>query len=148
MERTLTVKTPRLIGQEIKVAGWVNTRRDHGGVIFVDLRDHTGLVQLVFNPDHDDIFHLAEGLRDEYCIAVTGTVRERGAGLENPHLATGQIELVASRLEILNRSDPIPVATRDEGQRSSEEMRLRYRYLDLRRPSMQRMNLTDRKSVV
>lgn len=139
MERTLTVKTPRLIGQEIKVAGWVNTRRDHGGVIFVDLRDHTGLVQVVFNPDHDDIFHLAEGLRDEYCIAVTGTVRERGAGLENPHLATGQIELVASRLEILNRSDPIPVATRDEGQRSSEEMRLRYRYLDLRRPSMQQM---------
>ena len=139
MERTLTVKTPRLVGQEIKVAGWVNTRRDHGGVIFVDLRDHTGLVQVVFNPDHDDIFHLAEGLRDEYCIAVTGTVRERGAGLENPHLATGQIELVASRLEILNRSDPIPVATRDEGQRSSEEMRLRYRYLDLRRPSMQRM---------
>lgn len=139
MERTLTVKTPRLIGQEIKVAGWVNTRRDHGGVIFVDLRDHTGLVQVVFNPNHDDIFHLAEGLRDEYCIAVTGTVRERGAGLENPHLATGQIELVASRLEILNRSDPIPVATRDEGQRSSEEMRLRYRYLDLRRPSMQQM---------
>ena len=139
MERTLTVKTPRLIGQEIKVAGWVNTRRDHGGVIFVDLRDHTGLVQVVFNPDHDDIFHLAEGLRDEYCIAVTGAVRERGAGLENPHLATGQIELVASQLEILNRSDPIPVATRDEGQRSSEEMRLRYRYLDLRRPSMQQM---------
>ena len=139
MERTLTVKTPRLTGQEIKVAGWVNTRRDHGGVIFVDLRDHTGLVQVVFNPDHDDIFHLAEGLRDEYCIAVTGTVRERGAGLENPHLATGQIELVASRLEILNRSDPISVATRDEGQRSSEEMRLRYRYLDLRRPSMQQM---------
>ena len=139
MERTLTVKTPRLIGQEIKVAGWVNTRRDHGGVIFVDLRDHTGLVQVVFNPDHDDIFHLAEGLRDEYCIAVTGKVRERGAGLENPHLATGQIELVASRLEILNRSDPIPVATRDEGQRSSEEMRLRYRYLDLRRPSMRQM---------
>lgn len=139
MERTLTVKTPRLVGQEIKVAGWVNTRRDHGGVIFVDLRDHTGLVQVVFNPDHDDIFHLAEGLRDEYCIAVTGTVRERGAGLENPHLATGQIELVASQLEILNRSDPIPVATRDEGQRSSEEMRLRYRYLDLRRPSMQQM---------
>ena len=139
MERTLTVKTPRLIGQEIKVAGWVNTRRDHGGVIFVDLRDHTGLIQVVFNPNHDDIFHLAEGLRDEYCIAVTGTVRERGAGLENPHLATGQIELVASRLEVLNRSDPIPVATRDEGQRSSEEMRLRYRYLDLRRPSMQQM---------
>lgn len=139
MERTLTVKTPRLVGQEIKVAGWVNTRRDHGGVIFVDLRDHTGLIQVVFNPNHDDIFHLAEGLRDEYCIAVTGTVRERGAGLENPHLATGQIELVASQLEILNRSDPIPVATRDEGQRSSEEMRLRYRYLDLRRPSMQQM---------
>ena len=139
MERTLTVKTPRLVGQEIKVAGWVNTRRDHGGVIFVDLRDHTGLIQVVFNPNHDDIFHLAEGLRDEYCIAVTGTVRERGAGLENPHLATGQIELVASRLEVLNRSDPIPVATRDEGQWSSEEMRLRYRYLDLRRPSMQQM---------
>ena len=143
MDRTLASKTPDLVGQTIKVSGWVNSRRDHGGVIFVDLRDHTGLVQLVFNPDQADMFHMAESLRDEFCISATGTVRERGEGLENPHIATGKIEIVADSLEILNRSEPLPVATRDEGQQSGEEMRLKYRFLDLRRPSMQRM-ITER----
>ena len=139
MDRTLAIQTPDLVGQTVKVSGWVNSRRDHGGVIFVDLRDHTGLVQLVFNPDNADMFHDAEGLRDEFCISVTGTIRERGEGLENPNIATGKIEIVTSGLEILNRSEPLPVATRDEGQQSGEEMRLKYRFLDLRRPSMQRM---------
>lgn len=139
MERTLAVKTPDLIGKRVKVAGWVNTRRDHGGVIFVDMRDHTGLVQLVFNPDDADMFHMAEDLRDEFCIAAEGTVRDRGEGLENPKLATGKIEIVIDELEILNRSEALPVATRDEGQQSSEEQRLKYRFLDLRRPSMQHM---------
>ena len=78
MDRTLASKTPDLVGQTVKVSGWVNSRRDHGGVIFVDLRDHTGLVQLVFNPDQADMFHTAEGLRDEFCISATGQVRERG----------------------------------------------------------------------
>ena len=139
MERTLALNTPELVGQKVKVAGWVNTRRDHGGVIFVDLRDHTGLVQVVFNPENATMFHVAEGLRDEYCVAIIGSVRQRGEGLENPHIPTGKIEIVASELEVLNKSEPLPVATKDEGQQSSEEMRLRYRFLDLRRPSMQQM---------
>lgn len=139
MERSLAEKTPSLVGQQVKVSGWVNTRRDHGGVIFVDLRDHTGLVQIVFNPDDANMFHMAEGLRDEYCISIIGLVRDRGEGLENPNIATGKIEIVASNLEILNKSEALPVATKDEGQQSGEEMRLRYRFLDLRRPSMQRM---------
>lgn len=139
MERTLALNTPELVGQKVKVAGWVNTRRDHGGVIFVDLRDHTGLVQVVFNPENATMFHVAEGLRDEYCVAIIGSVRQRGEGLENPHIPTGKIEIVASELEVLNKSEPLPVATKDEGQQSSEEMRLKYRFLDLRRPSMQRM---------
>ena len=139
MDRTLAIQTPDLVGQTVSVSGWVNTRRDHGGVIFVDLRDHTGIVQLVFNPDQADMFHMAEGLRDEFCITVTGLVSNRGEGLENPHLPTGKVELVAQSLTILNRSEPLPVATKDEGQQSGEEMRLKYRFLDLRRPSMQHM---------
>lgn len=139
MERILADSTVDKIGSQIKVSGWVNTRRDHGGVIFVDLRDHTGIVQVVFNPDDADMFRIAESLRDEFCITVIGEVRERGEGLENPNIATGKIEIVASSLEILNRSEPLPVATRDEGQQSGEEMRLKYRFLDLRRPKMQKM---------
>jgi aspartyl-tRNA synthetase len=94
-------------------------------------------VQLVFNPEQAEIFGLAETLRDEFCIAASGVVRERGAGLENPNIATGKVEIVADNLEILNKSEPLPVATRDEAQQSGEEMRLKYRYLDLRRSSMQ-----------
>lgn len=139
MERTLAVNTPDFIGKRVKVAGWVNTRRDHGGVIFVDMRDHTGLVQLVFNPDDAEMFRMAEDLRDEFCISAEGKVRDRGEGLENPKLTTGKIEIVIDKLEILNRSEALPVATRDEGQQSSEEQRLKYRFLDLRRPSMQHM---------
>ena len=139
MQRTLALYTINHVKEVVQVAGWVNTRRDHGGVIFVDLRDHTGLVQLVFNPDNADAFHLAESLRDEFCISATGIVRNRGEGLTNPNLPTGKIEIVIDQLDILNRSEPAPVATRDEGQQSSEEMRLRYRFLDLRRPSMQQM---------
>ena len=101
MDRILAVKTPELVGQTVKVSGWVNSRRDHGGVIFVDLRDHTGLVQLVFNPDNADMFHMAEGLRDEFCISATGIIRERGEGLENPNITTGKVEMVADSLEIL-----------------------------------------------
>ena len=139
MERTLAVNTPDFIGKRVKVAGWVNTRRDHGGVTFVDMRDHTGLVQLVFNPDDAKMFRMAEDLRDEFCISAEGKVRDRGEGLENPKLITGKIEIVIDKLEILNRSEALPVATRDEGQQSSEEQRLKYRFLDLRRPSMQHM---------
>jgi aspartyl-tRNA synthetase len=139
MKRILANESIDKLGEKILVQGWVNTRRDHGGVIFVDLRDHTGLVQLVFNPENAEMFRLAESLRDEFCISVSGLVRARGAGLENPNIATGKIEIVAENLEILNKSEALPVATRDEGQQTNEELRLKYRFLDLRRPSMQKM---------
>lgn len=139
LARILTRETATKIGEKVRLSGWVNTRRDHGGVIFVDLRDHSGIMQIVFNPDQKEIFKIAETLRDEFCISVAGIIRERGADLENPNIETGKIEIVAEELEILNKSKPLPVATRDEGQQSSEEQRLKFRYLDLRRPSMQNM---------
>jgi len=145
--RILAEETTKKIGEKILVQGWVNTRRDHGGVIFVDLRDHTGLVQIVFNPSPLDgadnnnakMFKEAENLRDEFCVSVVGKVRERGEGLTNPNIASGAIEIVAENLEILNKSDVLPVATRDEGQQSNEDLRFKYRFLDLRRPYLQNM---------
>jgi aspartyl-tRNA synthetase len=122
-----------LIGNEVSVAGWVHRRRDHGGVIFVDLRDREGLVQVVFNPDAQAVFATAEKLRHEFVIRVTGTVRERPAGTVNPNLATGKIEIVATQVELLNRADPLPFQLDEQ---VSEEVRLRYRYIDLRREVM------------
>ena len=133
LAKDLTVKSGK-----VQLAGWVNSRRDHGGLIFIDLRDHTGLIQLVIDPQTKDAFELAEHLRDEYVIRAEGTVRQRGAGLENPNIPTGNIEVVVDTLELLNRSEPIPVSTHDEGIETGEELRLKYRYLDLRRPSMQK----------
>lgn len=123
-----------LNGQEVNLCGWVHRRRDHGGVIFVDLRDREGLVQVVFDPDRPEIFQLAERVRSEYVLRVTGTVRSRPAGTENANMATGMIEVLATGLEVLNRSEPTPFQIDEEG--ASEEVRLRYRYLDLRRPDM------------
>ncbi|MDR0957377.1 MAG: aspartate--tRNA ligase, partial [Candidatus Nomurabacteria bacterium] len=135
--RILVSEILEKVGQRVVLAGWVNTRRDHGGIIFVDLRDHTGLAQLVINPENAEIFQAAESLRDEFCISISGEVRQRDQGLENPNLATGKLEIVVKTLEILNKSEVLPVATRDEAQQSSEEQRLKYRFLDLRRNSMQ-----------
>ena len=132
LAKDLTVKSGK-----VQLAGWVNSRRDHGGLIFIDLRDHSGLIQLVIDPKTKDAFELAEHLRDEFVISAEGTVRKRGAGLENPNIPTGDIEVVVDDMKLLNRSEPLPVNTHDEGTESSEELRLKYRYLDLRRPSMQ-----------
>lgn len=137
MQRAVATETISQVGQTISVSGWVNSRRDHGGLIFIDLRDHTGIVQLVINPEQAESFALAEHVRDEYVLRVTGSVKERDEGLKNPNIPTGGIEIVVDQLEVLNKSEPLPVATRDEGQQSGEELRLKYRYLDLRRPSMQ-----------
>lgn len=123
---------------KVNLAGWVNSRRDHGGLIFIDLRDHTGIIQLVIDPNTANAFKLAESLRDEYVIKATGTVRERGEGLENPNIPTGKIEVVVEELELLNKSEALPVNVHDEGQQSGEDLRLKYRFLDLRRPSMQK----------
>lgn len=125
-----------MAGQEVSVSGWVHARRDHGGVIFIDLRDHTGLVQLVFNPEQAEAFELAETLRDEFVIRVTGQVRERGEGLTNPNIDSGSVEVVVSEITILNRAETLPIQPFSEAQ-ANEELRLKYRYLDLRRPRMQ-----------
>jgi aspartyl-tRNA synthetase len=124
-----------LIGKEVTVAGWVHRRRDHGGVIFVDLRDREGLLQIVFDPDRKEMFENAERLRSEFCIRVTGLVRARPAGTANPQLATGQVEVLSKELEILNRSETPPF---HHDEVTNEELRLKYRYIDLRREVMQK----------
>ena len=126
----------RHLGQTITVAGWVHRRRDHGGVIFVDLRDREGIVQIVFDPDRADTFATAEKLRSEYCVAVTGRVRPRPEGTVNPNLVSGTIEVLAETIEILNASTPPPFQTDDENL--SETVRLTHRVLDLRRAQMQK----------
>ena len=136
--RILSGELKTKLNQTVTVAGWVNSRRDHGGLIFIDLRDHQGIIQLVITPENSQAFTLAESLRDEYVISATGLIRERAAELKNPNIETGDIELVVESIELLNRSDTPPVNTHDDGPESSEELRLKYRYLDLRRPSMQK----------
>src|SRR5579859_6091660 len=119
-----------LIGQVVTVAGWAHRRRDHGGVIFVDLRDREGLLQVVFDPDRAAVFSMAERVRNEYVLKVTGLVRARPSGTANVHLKSGQVELLCHELDILNRSDPLPFQL---DEHVSEEVRLRFRYIDLRR---------------
>lgn len=126
------------VGKEVKVAGWVNSRRDHGGLIFIDLRDFKGILQLVVTPENKEAFALAETVRDEFVLSAKGVIRKREPELVNPNIPTGDIELVVSELTLINRSEPLPVNTHDDGDKSSEEMRLKYRFLDLRRPSMQK----------
>ena len=137
--RILAVKTSDEVGKTITVAGWVHSRRDHGGLIFIDLRDHTGLVQLVINPEQAEAFRLAESLRDEFVIRASGVVTERGEGLKNPNIASGNVEIVVENLEILNRAETLPIQPFNEENQAGEDLRFKYRYLDLRRPKMQQM---------
>src|SRR5579859_3828322 len=132
----------KLVGHEVTVAGWVHRRRDHGGVIFVDVRDREGLLQIVFDPDAAAMFKEAERLRSEYVVKVRGRVRARPAGTENANLASGRVELLSLELELLNRSEPLPFQL---DETVGEEVRLKYRYLDLRRDVMnQRLRLRHR----
>ncbi len=121
------------VGQEVTLCGWVNRRRDLGGLIFIDMRDREGIVQVFFDPDCKAAFELASELRNEYCIQITGTVRARPDSQVNKDMATGGVEIFAQSLNIINRSEPLPL---DSNQNNSEEQRLKYRYLDLRRPEM------------
>ena len=133
-------------GKEVVLSGWVHRRRDHGGVIFVDLRDRWGLTQVVFNPEHNTESHaIAEQLRPEWVISVHGVVRLRMEGMANPKLATGEIEVICDDIEILSKSKPIPFPL-DEYKEVGEEIRLKYRYLDLRREEIQQ-NLIFRSTV-
>ncbi len=129
------------IDQQVELCGWVHRRRDHGGVIFIDLRDREGLVQVVYDPDLPDIFSTAEQVRNEFVLKVKGRVRARPEGTVNPELPTGEIEVLGMELEVLNRAETPPFQL-DEHENVSEEVRLRYRYIDLRRPEMfQRIKL-------
>jgi aspartyl-tRNA synthetase len=125
----------KLLGQTVNLCGWVHRRRDHGGVIFIDLRDREGLVQIVCDPDRAETFATANGLRNEFVVRVEGRVRERPAGTTNTNLISGEIEVLATGLEILNASQTPPFMMDDE--QLSENVRLQYRFLDLRRPQMQ-----------
>ena len=121
------------INQEVELCGWINKRRDLGGMIFVDLRDREGIVQVYFDPDYEQAFKLAAELRNEFCIQIKGKVRSRPEGQVNRDMATGEIEVLATELVIFNRSDVLPL---DFNQNNTEEQRLKYRYIDLRRPEM------------
>ncbi|MEE9302911.1 MAG: aspartate--tRNA ligase [Thiotrichaceae bacterium] len=123
-----------LLDQEITLCGWVNKRRDHGGVIFVDLRDREGIVQVVFDPDDADMFKMAEGIRNEFILRVTGRVRPRPEGTINENMVSGKIEVFGLKLEVLSASETPPFQQDDE---VGEDIRLQYRYVDLRRPEMQ-----------
>ncbi len=123
------------IDQEVTLSGWVHRRRDHGGVIFVDLRDREGIAQIVFDPDNPEMFMQAERIRNEYVLQVKGKVRQRPDGTENPEMPTGQVEVMAQELVVLNSAQTPPFQLDDDDV--SEEHRLRYRYIDLRRPEMQ-----------
>ncbi|WP_159567561.1 aspartate--tRNA ligase [Budvicia diplopodorum] len=121
------------VGQDVTLCGWVNRRRDLGGLIFIDMRDREGIVQVFFDPDHKAAFEQASELRNEFCVQITGTVRARPESQVNKDMATGGVEIFADRLNIINRSEPLPL---DSNQTNTEEQRLKFRYLDLRRPEM------------
>ncbi|CAO96531.1 aspartate--tRNA ligase [Erwinia tasmaniensis] len=121
------------VGQQVTLCGWVNRRRDLGSLIFIDMRDREGIVQVFFDPDRQEAFTLASELRNEFCIQIVGTVRARDEKNKNGDMATGEIEIFATELTIINRSEPLPL---DSNHINSEEARLKYRYLDLRRPDM------------
>ncbi len=125
-----------LVDQEVRVCGWVHRRRDHGGVIFIDLRDRSGLVQLVFDPADQTSFQQAERVRSEYVLQVSGKVRNRPDGTVNPDLGTGIIEIIGQQIEVLNESETPPFPLDEEHYEVGEDIRLRYRYMDLRRPQM------------
>ncbi len=136
-----------LVGETVVLNGWVDSRRDHGGLIFIDLRDRSGIIQIVFNPELDpSAFHLAESVRGEYVVAARGEVRERPKDTENPNLKTGKVEIYAEAMEVLNTSKTPPFYI-ENGIEVDELLRLRYRYLDLRRPEMKE-NLLLRHRVV
>jgi len=146
MERILNKNTINFIGQKIKVSGWVNTVRSHGKILFVDLRDRSGILQIVFLP-HNNSYELAKSLRPEWVVAVEGTVQKRPAGMVNPKIDTGSVELLADNLEIFSKAKTLPFAIDTLGYEISEEKRLKYRYLDLRRERLQK-NLKIRQKVI
>ncbi len=138
MQRIFINETISKIGEKVKVSGWVNVRRDHGKLIFMDLRDRSGILQVVFSGANKDLWKSADTLRPEWVVSVEGLIKERPENLRNSKIETGSIELEAQTLEILNPAQTLPFEINDQGQELNEELRLKYRYLDLRRDRMRR----------
>lgn len=147
MQRILSSDTPQHVSQTVTVAGWAASTRDHGGVIFVDLRDHTGLVQLTIHPENAEAFAVAEKVRDEFVLKATGTVTKRAEGLANPNIPSGTVELIVEKLEVLNPSKPLPFPVLHQDTNINEDLRLKYRFLDLRRDKMQTMLVRRHKMI-
>jgi len=146
MKRIFVNETINKIGEKVKVSGWVNVRRDHGKLIFIDLRDRTGLLQVVFAGQNKDLWKSADALRPEWVVSIEGLVKERPENLKNPKIETGDVELEAEVLEVLNESKTPPFEIGDKSK-IGEELRMEYRYLDLRDPKMQK-NLIKRSEVL
>jgi aspartyl-tRNA synthetase len=138
MERILTSKTPNQKGKKVTVAGWVHTRRDHGKIMFLDLRDREGLIQVVITPEAKEAYTAAQAVRPEWVVEIQGTIQERPDKLKNADLPTGDIELTAEKLEVLTKSETLPLPIDTDGYDIGEETRLKYRYLDLRRARLQK----------
>lgn len=147
MERTLATATVKKTGQSVTVKGWAASTRDHGGLIFIDLRDHTGIVQLTIHPENKKAFKLAENVRDEFVLTATGKIIERAPKLVNSNITTGGIEIKVSELKILNSSKPLPFPIMHQQDEINEELRLKYRFLDLRRDKMQKMLVKRHKMI-
>ena len=131
MARIWIKETPKYLNEEIQIYGWVDSRRDHGQIIFIDLRDKTGKIQVVFSPEKKEIYKLAEKLRAEWVIEIKGKVNSRPENMQNPKIATGKIEIEAEELRVISEADALPFEISD-AKTVNEETRLKYRYLDLR----------------
>ena len=148
MKRSLNIETQKLAGQKVRVSGWVNNWRAHGKILFIDLRDRSGILQVVFSPSkNESLYKVAETLRPEWVISIEGTVKERPKGMQNPKIETGKVELEAESLEILSQAKTLPFSIDDKGYEINEEKRLKYRYLDLRRERMKK-NLVLRQGII
>ena len=147
MKRTLNSETPKNIGSTVKLSGWVNTVRSHGKIIFIDLRDFSGLVQVVFTPKNKEIYELAQKLKPEWVVSLEGEVKKRPQGMINDKVETGRIEIEAKGLKVMSEAKTPPFPIDDDGYQIGEGIRMKYRYLDLRRERMKR-NLVVRQKVI
>ena len=146
MDRTPIGEVTNQVGQTVKVTGWVHTRRDHGKIVFIDLRDRSGILQVVFVPDNPEIYEQAQKLRSEFVVSIVGQINARPQKMVNDKIATGTVELLATGLEILNEAKTPPFEI-DSSQESGEEIRMKYRYLDIRRERLKN-NLIMRHKIV
>jgi len=137
MDRIFTNKTPDFVDQNVKIAGWIHTRRDHGKILFLDLRDKGGLVQVIITPETKDAYEAVQRVRPEWVVEIEGTVQKRPEKLINPDLPTGEIEVAAEKLTVLTEAKTLPLPIDTDGREIGEDVRLKYRYLDLRRERLQ-----------